>query len=64
MMIHVELLHSYYALLSFQLRRQARLRREYLYRKSIEERERTTQERKRKIQDAIDGRGGLTGCVW
>lgn len=36
------------------LRRQARLRREYLYRKSIEERERTTQERKRKIQDAID----------
>ena len=38
-----------------QLRRQARLRREYLYRKSIEDQERTILERKRKIQAAIEG---------
>ena len=38
-----------------QLRRQARLRREYLYRKSVEDQERTILERKRKIQTAIEG---------
>lgn len=36
------------------LRRQARLRREYLYRKSLEDQERQTKERKRKIKDALD----------
>ena len=38
-----------------QLRRQARLRREYLYRKSVEDQQRTILERKRKIQTAIEG---------
>ncbi|NP_001171858.1 U3 small nucleolar ribonucleoprotein IMP4 [Saccoglossus kowalevskii] len=36
------------------LRRQSRLRREYLYRKSLEDQERQTLERKRKIKDALD----------
>ncbi|KAL5515036.1 hypothetical protein EMCRGX_G000149 [Ephydatia muelleri] len=36
------------------LRRQARERREYLYRKSLEDKERTIYERKRKIQAALD----------
>ncbi|CAG5119467.1 unnamed protein product [Candidula unifasciata] len=36
------------------LRRQARLRREYIYRKTIEERERTIQEKKDKLKNAID----------
>lgn len=36
------------------LRRQARLRREYLYRKSLEEQERTISERKRQLKDALD----------
>ncbi|XP_065912679.1 U3 small nucleolar ribonucleoprotein protein IMP4-like [Dysidea avara] len=35
------------------LRRQARLRREYLYRKSVEDREKTIYERKRKLREAI-----------
>ena len=39
----------------FQLRRQARLRREYLYRKSEEDKERTILERKRKLRDAVEG---------
>ena len=38
-----------------QLRREARLRREYLYRKSIEDRERTILERKRKVKEALEG---------
>jgi len=36
------------------LRRQARLRREYIYRKSIEERDRSIQEKKEKIKRALD----------
>lgn len=39
-----------------QLRRQARLRREYIYRKSIEDRERTILEKKQKLKNALDGR--------
>ena len=38
-----------------KLRRQARLRREYLYRKSVEDRERTILEKKRKLEDAMEG---------
>ena len=38
-----------------QLRRQARLRREYLYRKSVEEKERSTYERKKKLKIALEG---------
>ena len=40
-----------------QLRRQARLRREYLYRKSLEEKERTIYERKKKLKAALEGMG-------
>ncbi|XP_067682983.1 U3 small nucleolar ribonucleoprotein protein IMP4-like [Haliotis asinina] len=36
------------------LRRQARLRREYIYRKSIEERERTIHEKKQKIKQSLE----------
>ncbi|BFZ10735.1 hypothetical protein BsWGS_13774 [Bradybaena similaris] len=36
------------------LRRQARLRREYIYRKTIEERERAIQEKKEKLKSAIE----------
>ena len=43
-----------------QLRRQARERREYLYRKSLEDKERTIYERKRKIQSALDGKIKIT----
>ncbi len=39
----------------FQLRRQARLRREYLYRKSLEDKEKSILERKRKIKESIEG---------
>ena len=35
------------------LRRQARLRREYVYRKSVEEKERTTLERRDRLRSAI-----------
>ena len=38
-----------------QLRREARLRREYLYRKAREEAERTAQERKDKVRRALEG---------
>ena len=38
------------------LRRNARLRREYLYRKSLEGKEKAIYEKKRKIKDAIAGR--------
>lgn len=36
------------------MRRQARLRREYLYRKHIEERQRTIQENKAKVKTSLD----------
>jgi len=42
-------------LILFQIRRQARLRREYIYRKSIEDRERTIQEKKQKLKHSLDG---------
>lgn len=38
-----------------QLRREARLRREYLYRKACEEARRTAQERKDKVRRALEG---------
>lgn len=41
------------------LRRNARLRREYLYRKSLEGKEREEYERKRKIREALDGESFL-----
>ena len=37
------------------IRRNARLRREYLYRKSLEGKEREEYERKRKIRQALEG---------
>lgn len=37
------------------LRRNARLRKEYLYRKSLEGKEKATYERKRQIRKALDG---------
>lgn len=37
------------------LKRNARLRREYLYRKSLEGKEKETYERKRKIREALAG---------
>ena len=37
------------------LRRNARLRKEYLYRKSLEGKERTAYEHKRKLRDALAG---------
>ena len=37
------------------LRRQARLRREYIYRKSIEQRQKTIDEKKKRLKEAIDG---------
>lgn len=46
-------IHS--ALYILQLRRQARLRREYIYRKSIEDRDRTILEKKQKLKNALDG---------
>ena len=36
------------------LRRQARLRREYLYRKSVEEQKRTVVEKKRRLKTALE----------
>jgi U3 small nucleolar ribonucleoprotein protein IMP4 len=36
------------------IRKQARLRREFLYRKSLEERQKATQERRDRIKNAID----------
>lgn len=43
-------------ILFFQLRRQARLRREYLYRKGLEEKQKAILERKKKLQKAIEGK--------
>jgi U3 small nucleolar ribonucleoprotein protein IMP4 len=37
------------------IRRNARLRKEYLYRKSLEGKEKATYERKRLIRKALDG---------
>ncbi len=37
------------------IRRNTRLRREYLYRKSLEGKERVAYERKRKIREALEG---------
>ena len=45
-----------------QLRRQARLRREYLYRKSVEEKERSTYERKKKLKTALEGQFYNMSC--
>ncbi len=39
------------------LRRNTRLRREYLYRKGLEGKEKAIYEKKRKIKEAIEGRG-------
>ena len=36
------------------MRKQARERREYLFRKSIEDKEATIQERKKRLKDALD----------
>ena len=36
-------------------RRNARMRREYLYRKSLETQDRTQNEKKRKLRDALAG---------
>lgn len=41
-----------------QLRREARLRREYLYRKAREEAQRTAQEKKEKVRRALEGTFG------
>ena len=37
------------------LRRQARLRREYIYKKSIEQRQKTIEDKKKRLKQAIDG---------
>ena len=41
------------------LRRQARLRREYIYKKTIEQRQKTIEEKKNRLKQAIDGRNIL-----
>lgn len=41
------------------LRRNIRLRREYLYRKSLEGKERLLYEKKRKIREALEGIASL-----
>lgn len=43
------------------LRRNARLRKEYLYRKSLEGKEKVAYERKRLIRKALDGKLWLVG---
>ncbi|KZS05876.1 U3 small nucleolar ribonucleoprotein IMP4 [Daphnia magna] len=40
------------------LRRQARLRREYLYRKSLEGRQKAIQDKKDRLRQALEGRCG------
>ena len=42
-------------LLCPQLRRQGRLRREYLYRKGVEQREKAIQDKKDRLKRAIEG---------
>lgn len=46
---------------SLQLRRQVRLRREYLYRKAQEDRLRTIEEKKQNLKSALDGERLLLG---
>ena len=46
-------LHCHFVYL--KIRRQARLRREYIYRKSIEDRERTILEKKQRLKNALEG---------
>ena len=38
------------------LRRQARLRREYIYKKTIEQRQKTIEDKKTRLKQAIDGK--------
>ena len=45
------------------IRRNARLRREYLYRKSLEGKEKTTYEKKQKIKNAVAGQYSLAHVV-
>ena len=42
-------------LIFLQIRRQARLRREYLYRKGVEERQKAIQDKKDRLKKALDG---------
>jgi U3 small nucleolar ribonucleoprotein protein IMP4 len=42
------------------LRRQARLRREYIYKKTIEQRQKTIEDKKQRLKEAIDGKEILT----
>jgi U3 small nucleolar ribonucleoprotein protein IMP4 len=37
------------------LRRQARLRREYIFKKTIEQRQKTIEDKKKRLKQAIDG---------
>ena len=41
--------------MNFQLRRQARQRREFIYKRSIEERDRAIQDKRQKIKHSIEG---------
>lgn len=43
-------------MVKLQLRREVRLRREYLYRKAQENRLRTIEEKKQKVKKALEGR--------
>lgn len=45
------------------LRRNARLRKEYLYRKSLEGKEKELYEKKRKIKQALEGSNASTSCM-
>ncbi|KAL0380899.1 UNVERIFIED_CONTAM: hypothetical protein Sangu_0154200 [Sesamum angustifolium] len=45
-----------FRIINKMLRRNIRLRREYLYRKSLEGKERLLYEKKRKIREAVEGR--------
>lgn len=45
------------------IRRNARLRREYLYRKSLEGKEKAIYDKKRKIKDAIAGQHITTSTL-
>lgn len=48
--------HERNVVLKLQLRREVRLRREYLYRKAQESRLRTIEEKKNKVKKALEGR--------
>ena len=45
------------------LRRQARLRREYIYKKSIEQRQKTIEDKKSRLKQAIDGNLSAAAAV-